>query len=214
MTSQNDLIGELLNGNKRFVEETLAQDPSFFERTAQGQQPKVFWIGCADSRVPVSLATSSLPGQVFVHRNVANVVVPSDTNMLSCLEYAVSVLKVELIIVCGHYGCGGVTAALDRLYHGRVDSWLSHIKDVYRIHQVEIDALSNKDERLKRLVELNVTEQVINVGKTPIVQKAWRQGSSVHIHGWVYGLRTGRFQDLGVEVCGPEDLPEVFTFHP
>src|SRR3982751_1265501 len=166
----------LLAGNKRFIEESLALDPEFFEKLANGKTPPVLWIGCADSRVPANEVTGTQPGEVFVHRNIANVCVHSDMNMLSVLDYAVNVLKVKHVIVAGHYGCGGVAAALSNKQFGLIDNWLRHIKDVYRLHKDELDAIKDVTEKGDRLVEFNVIENVYNLCKTSIVQNAWKSG--------------------------------------
>ena len=179
---------KLLEGNKTFVKETLQLDPDYFEKLAAGQTPPVLWIGCADSRVPANQITHTKPGEIFVHRNIANVVVHSDMNMLSVLDYAVNILEVKHVIVCGHYGCGGVIAALSNKQFGIVDNWLRHIKDVYRLHTAELDGIKDEQQRTDRLVELNVIENVNNLSSTSIVQNAWKNGRDLSVHGWVYRL--------------------------
>jgi len=204
------LYEQLLAGNRTFVKETLERDPLYFETLAQGQKPPVLWIGCADSRVPANQITHTKPGEVFVHRNIANMVVHSDMNMLSVLDYAVNILEVQHVIVCGHYGCGGVIAALGNDENGIVDNWLRHIKDVYRLHATELDAITDQKQKADRLVELNVIENVNNLTATSIVQKAWKNGKNLHVHGWVYTLNTGYIKDLKVSFSNNQNVDEVF----
>lgn len=206
-----DTYKELLKGNKRWVEEKLSQDPEFFERLSKGQSPEVLWIGCSDSRVPANEITGTNPGEVFVHRNIANMVVHSDMNMLSVLDYAVNILKVKHVIVCGHHGCGGVAAAMTNEQYGLVDNWLRHIKDVYRLHNKELDAIEDYDKRLRRFVELNIIEQVFDLSKTSIIQNAWRTRDLPMVHGWVYDLKTGIIQDLGVSLHSKSKLPPIYN---
>jgi carbonic anhydrase len=201
---------QLLENNKQWVANQLAQDPVYFEKLANSQNPEYLWIGCSDSRVPANQITGTSPGDIFVHRNIANMVIHSDMNMLSVLSYAVEVLKVKHIIVCGHYGCGGVLAAMENKQLGLIDNWLRHIKDVYRLHFKELDAISNKKDRSDRLVELNVIEQVQDLGKTSIVQNAWKREQPLHIHGWVYDVKDGIIKDLGMNFKGTSDLHSVF----
>lgn len=205
-----DVYKSLLAGNKAWVQETLIKDPQFFERLSKGQSPQVLWIGCSDSRVPANEITGTQPGDIFVHRNIANLVVHSDMNLLSVLDYAVNVLKVKHVIVCGHYGCGGVKAAMENEQHGLVDNWLRYIKDVYRMHTEELEAIEDEGERFKRLVELNVIEQVFDLTKTTIVQNAWTNGRALHVHGWVYELSTGIIEDLKVTLSSTADLPSIY----
>jgi carbonic anhydrase len=205
---------DLLNGNKTFVENTLKQDPEYFNTLAKGQSPPVLWIGCADSRVPANQITNTKPGEIFVHRNIANMVIHTDMNMLSVLDYAVNVLKVKHVIVTGHYGCGGVIAAMGNQSVGLIDNWLRHIKDVYRLHASELDAIADSGKRAERLVELNVIEGVYNLCKTTIVQKAWQSGQELSVHGWVYALSTGIIKDLNVSATNSSNLGEVFKFAP
>ena len=173
-------------------QEKLHDDPDFFSRLEHIQTPEYLWIGCSDSRVPADRITGTQPGEIFVHRNIANMVVHTDLNLLSVLQYAVEVLKVKHIIVCGHYGCGGVKAAMSTKSYGIINKWLRNIKDVYRYHREELEALDQvSDDRLNRLIELNVTEQVMNLAKTSIIQKAWKDEQRPHLHGWVYGLNNG-----------------------
>jgi carbonic anhydrase len=200
----------LLENNKNWVREQLELDPDFFERLSRGQSPDYLWIGCSDSRVPANQITGTDPGEVFVHRNIANMVVHSDMNMLSVLSYAVDVLKVKHIIVCGHYGCGGVIAAMKNQQFGLIDNWLRHIKDVYRYHHVELDAIEDEDLRARRFVEVNVQEQVHDLGKTSIVQNAWKRNQPLHIHGWVYDIKDGLINDLKVTFTCTKDLHKVY----
>jgi carbonic anhydrase len=202
----------LLSNNKIWVEKQMQADPNFFEDLAKGQQPEYLWIGCSDSRVPANQITGTNPGEMFVHRNIANMVVHSDMNLLSVLSYAVEVLKVKHIIVCGHYGCGGVIAAMGNKQFGLIDNWLRHIKDVYRLHHEELDSIVDETERARRFVELNVVEQVIDLGKTSIVQNAWEKKQPLHIHGWVYDIHDGIIKDLDVTFTGVTDLPAIYQF--
>mgnify|MGYP001113224707 FL=1 len=201
---------QLLENNKQWVADQLAIEPNYFEKLANSQNPEYLWIGCSDSRVPANQITGTLPGDIFVHRNIANMVIHSDMNMLSVLSYAVEVLKVKHVIVCGHYGCGGVLAAMENKQFGLIDNWLRHIKDVYRLHFKELDAIANKKDRADRLVELNVIEQVQDLGKTSIVQNAWKREQPLHIHGWVYDVKDGIIKDLGMNFKSTSDLHSVF----
>jgi carbonic anhydrase len=205
-----EIYKSLLEGNKAWVKERLEQDPQFFERLSQGQSPQILWIGCSDSRVPANEITRTQPGDIFVHRNIANLVVHSDMNLLSVLDYAVNHLKVKHVIVCGHYGCGGVKAALGNSQNGIVDNWLRHIKDVYRFHSEELDSITNEEERFNRFVELNVIEQVFDLVKTSIVQNAWQERNQPMVHGWVYSLKTGLIKDLGVSFTKSSELPAIY----
>jgi carbonic anhydrase len=182
---------KLLLENKAWAEEQKLTNPSFFKELEAQQAPEFLWIGCSDSRVPANQITGTQPGEIFVHRNIANLVVNTDINMLSVLQYAVEVLKVKHVIVCGHYGCGGVKAAMGQHHFGIINHWLKNIKDVYRMHREEIDGLGTEEERVNRLTEINVTEQIFNLAKTSIIQKAWKQEQRPHLHGWVYGLSNG-----------------------
>lgn len=186
----------LLENNKNWVENKLKLDPEFFNKLADGQQPPLLWIGCADSRVPANEIIGAQPGEVFVHRNIANMVVHSDMNMLSVLDYAVNALKVKHVIVCGHYGCGGVKAAMGNNSIGLIDNWIRHIKDSYRFHKEELDSIGDEKKRFDRFVELNVKEQVFDLAKTSIVQNAWRNNQELSLHGWVYGVGSGIVKDL------------------
>ncbi|HET9053425.1 MAG TPA: carbonate dehydratase [Cyclobacteriaceae bacterium] len=205
-----EVYNSLLEGNRKWVKEMLDKDPNFFRNLVETQTPEVLWIGCSDSRVPANQITGTQPGDIFVHRNIANMVVHSDMNLLSVLDYSVNVLKVKHVIVCGHYGCGGVKAALGNGQNGLVDNWLRHIKDVYRTHSNELEAIDNEEDRFKRLVELNVTEQVFNVSKTSIIQNNWKDRRYPIIHGWVYCLETGVITDLKVSIDNQHDLPPIF----
>jgi carbonic anhydrase len=182
---------KLLLENKAWAAEKIADDPDFFNRLAHLQTPDFLWIGCSDSRVPANEITGTQPGEIFVHRNVANMVVHTDLNLLTVLEYAINYLKVKHVIVCGHYGCGGVMASMTKNNFGIINKWLRNIKDVYRIHRTELDAIPETEDRGNRLVELNVQEQVMNLAKTSIIQKAWANEQRPHLHGWVYGLKDG-----------------------
>lgn len=201
---------KLIENNKNWVSSKLEIDPEYFQRLANGQQPPLLWIGCADSRVPANEIIGAAPGEVFVHRNIANMVIHSDMSMLSVLDYAVNVLKVKHIIVCGHYGCGGVGAAMGSNTFGLIDNWIRHIKDVYRFHQEELDNIKNETERFNRFVELNVIEQVYDLAKTSIIQNAWKIDQAVSIHGWVYGVGSGIIKDLDVTIESNDILDEVY----
>jgi carbonic anhydrase len=203
-------IKNLLENNKNWVANKLAIDPTYFEKLSNSQNPEYLWIGCSDSRVPANQITGTLPGDIFVHRNIANMVVHSDMNMLSVLSYAVEVLKVKHIIVCGHYGCGGVMAAMENKQFGLIDNWLRHIKDVYRYHHKELDAIEDKTQRARRFVEVNVMEQVHDLGKTSIVQNAWKNKQPLHVHGWVYDIHDGIIKDLDVSFTCTKDLHKVY----
>ena len=206
----NDFYKNILDKNRAWVESKLNLDPDFFNKLAQGQQPPLLWIGCADSRVPANEIIGAKPGEVFVHRNIANMVVHTDMNMLSVLDYAVNVLKVKDVIVCGHYGCGGVKTAMGNASVGLIDNWLRHIKDVYRFNKDELNEIENEQERFDRFVEINAREQVYNLAKTSIVQNAWASGQELHIHGWVYGVGTGLVNDLDVSLNSNDELDQVF----
>lgn len=186
-----DKVKELLKNNQSWARVMVAQDVNYFKRLADLQTPEFLWIGCSDSRVPANEITGTQPGEIFVHRNIANMVVNTDLNLLSVLEYAVNQLKVKHVIVCGHYGCGGVKAAMTKHNFGIINKWLRHIKDVYRFHRDEINEINDEEKRTDRLVELNVKEQVLNLAKTSIIQKAWQYEERPTLHGWVYGLKNG-----------------------
>jgi carbonic anhydrase len=182
---------KLLKNNAEWAAAQLKEDPEYFERLVNLQQPQVLWIGCSDSRVPADRITGTNPGEIFVHRNIANLVVPTDFNLLSVLQYAVEILNVRHIIVCGHHNCGGVAAAMSNQSYGLMDQWIWNIKNVYRVHRAEIDAVATYEEKHQLLTKLNVKEQVMNLAKTSIIQNAWRQHEIPHLHGWVYDLRDG-----------------------
>ena len=206
----SDFYKKILDNNKKWVENKLAISPNYFKNLADGQNPPLLWIGCSDSRVPANEIIGAEPGEVFVHRNIANMVVHSDMNMLSVLDYAVNALKVKHVIVCGHYGCGGVKAAMGNSSIGIIDNWIRHIKDVYRFHQKELDAIENEKERFNKFVEINVKEQVLDLAKTSIVQNAWKNGQELSLHGWVYGLNDGYVTDLGVNFSCDKDLDDLY----
>jgi carbonic anhydrase len=204
-------IEELLRNNKGFVAEALRLDPGYFDKLAEGQHPEFLWIGCSDSRVAPNLITATEPGDMFVHRNIANLVVQTDVNLLSVLQYAVEVLKVNHVIVCGHYGCGGVKAALGHEQHGLIDNWLRTIKDTQNYYWKQLEALDEK-RRFDRMVELNVIEQVYNLGKTNIVQNAWKTRAAPHIHGWVFDLSTGFIEPQTPMINNDEAILEICKF--
>lgn len=206
----NDFYKKILENNKAWVEEKLSINPNYFKRLSERQTPPVLWIGCSDSRVPANEIIGAEPGDVFVHRNIANMVIHSDMNMLSVLDYAVNILKVKNIIVCGHYGCGGVLAAMKNESYGLLDNWIRHIKTVYRLHNLELDNIEDETVRFNRFVELNVHEQVYDLAKTSIVQEAWARNQELSIHGWVYGLNSGYVTDLEVNVTSNQDLDAVY----
>lgn len=205
-----DFYEKILERNKKWVEESLALDPNYFQDLAKGQSPPLLWIGCSDSRVPANEIIGAKPGETFVHRNIANMVIHTDMNMLSVLDYAVNVLKVRHVLVCGHYGCGGIKAAMKNESVGIIDNWIRHIKDVYRLHQKQLDAIEDETDRFNRFVELNVIEQVYDLAKTSIVQSAWNKGQELSIHGWVYGLNSGYVTDLNVNFSCDKDLSDVY----
>lgn len=204
-----DFYKKILDNNRIWSETKLAEDPEYFQKLAKGQKPPLLWIGCSDSRVPANEVIGAQPGEVFVHRNIANMVVHSDMNMLSVLDYSVNVLKVKHVIVCGHYGCGGVKAAMGNDSIGIIDNWIRHIKDVYRHHRSHLDSIKDETERFNTFVEVNVKEQVMDLAKTSIVQNAWRNGQELYLHGWVYGLDTGIVKDLQVNYANNNDLDKV-----
>lgn len=198
----------IFDQNKQWAEKVKESDPDFFMKLSKQQRPELLWIGCADSRVPANQIVDMLPGQVFVHRNIANIVVHSDLNCLSVIQYAVEVLNIKHIIVCGHYGCGGIQAALEEKDHGLIDNWLRNIRDVYRFHKQELDKLRTEREKLDRLCELNVIEQVINVCQTTIVQNAWRSNRELAVHGWIYSIEDGILKDLNVCITHTSEIPK------
>ena len=199
-------LEHLLDGNKAWARSIKESDPDFFEKLSESQTPEYLWIGCADSRITPASSIGLSPGGMFVHRNVANLVNHSDMNCLSVMQYAVEVLKVKHVIVCGHYGCGGVKAAFDDARYGLIDNWLRHIQDIMHKVRPELDALSDYDARLDRLCEINVIEQVVSVGETTIVQDAWERGQDLEVHGWIYTIADGIYRDLNVSVKTLEDV--------
>jgi carbonic anhydrase len=204
-------LKHLFDNNRNWSAGAKTVDPEFFNTLATQQNPEYLWIGCSDSRVPANQITGLAPGEVFVHRNIANVVVHSDFNCLSVIEYAVEVLKVKHIIVCGHYGCGGVQAAMEDHKLGLIDNWLRHIRDVRQKHETVLNAIPNEAQRLEKLCELNVVEQVYNVCHTTIVQSAWeKSGRELSIHGWIYSLKDGLLTDTSTCVSGPDELSSIY----
>lgn len=203
-------LDHLLHNNREWCERVCREDPAFFERLSRQQSPEYLWIGCSDSRVPANQIIGMAPGEVFVHRNIANVVVHTDLNCLSVIQFAVDVLKVRHILVVGHYGCGGVHAALTRQRLGLADNWIRHVGDVAEKHDGCLREAGDVELQHDRLCELNVLEQVVNVAQTTIVLDAWSRGQELTVHGWVYGLKDGRVHDLGLDVDGPERLAEQY----
>jgi carbonic anhydrase len=199
-----DSLNHLLENNKKWALDIEQQHPGFFEKLSLGQTPKYLWIGCSDSRIPAAAALGLLPGELFVHRNIANLVIHSDMNCLSVIQYAIEVLQIKHIIVCGHYGCGGVKSALEDVELGLIDNWLRHIQDIAGLYKKTLDGISDSNSRLSRLCELNVIEQVVNAAETTFVQKAWKNDQQIRIHGWIYELSDGIFRDLGVTVQSDE----------
>ncbi len=202
-------LDELLQGNKNWAKKVKKYNPAFFKQLSEQQLPEILWIGCADSRVPASEIVDVLPGNIFVHRNLANVVVHTDLNCLSVIQYAVEVLQIKHIIVCGHYDCGGIKAALESQSHGLIDNWLRHIKDVYRFHQHTIEAIEAMDARVDKLCELNVMEQVANVCHTTILQKAWQAKRKITVQGWIYNINDGILKDLQVSISGLNEISRI-----
>ena len=201
----------ILKDNKEWAAQMVASDPDYFKRLVEIQNPDVLWIGCSDSRVPANIITGTEPGEIFVHRNIANMVVHTDLNLLSVLEYAVNVLKVKHIIVCGHYGCGGVKAAMNRHSLGIINKWIRNIKDVYRIHRDELETITDEEFRTNKLVELNVQEQVMNLAKTSIVQAAWKHHHRPHLHGWTYDLQDGVIKEVS-DIAPGSHFDELYEF--
>ncbi len=202
-------LKKLFDNNREWAEGIKEKEPQFFARLSKQQAPEYLWIGCSDSRVPANQIVGLLPGEIFVHRNIANLVVHTDLNCLSVIQYAVEVLKVRHIIVCGHYGCGGVKAAMENKDHGLIDNWLRHIKDVRSLHRSELNSLRNESDRYSRLCELNVVEQVFNVCKTSIVRNSWKNGQELSVHGWIYGIADGILKDLDITVTNEDEAREV-----
>lgn len=211
MSNMEDSYKRLIDGNRLFSMSKKIDDPEYFKKLSLGQRPDYLWIGCSDSRVPANEVTNTESGEMFVHRNIANLVVHTDMNLLSVLEYALVHLGVKHVIVCGHYGCGGVRAAMSNNLHGFVDNWLRNIKDVYHKYEGELLKIADDDKRADRLTELNVIEQVRNLAKTTIVQQEWKK-RQVHLHGWVYGINSGLINDLSVIHDGTEDIDPIYRF--
>ena len=207
-------LNKLLENNRFWSESLNARDPQFFKRLAMQQRPEFLWIGCSDSRVPANEVVGLMPGELFVHRNVGNMVVATDMNLLSVLQYAVDVLQVKHIIVCGHYGCGGVRASMQDRQFGLIDGWLRTIRDLYYENRDLLAKLPTEEERVDRLCELNVVQQVANVGHTSIVQNAWHRGQSLSIHGCIYGIKDGRWKSLNTTITGFEQLPPQYRLRP
>jgi len=203
------LLKHLFEKNQEWAAKTQDAYPGFFESLAQQQSPEYLWIGCSDSRVPANDLMGLMPGEVFVHRNVANIVVHTDFNCLSVLQYAVDVLKVKHVIVCGHYDCGGIKAAMTNDQHGLIDNWLRNIKDIYRLHQEELEPLEGQ-QKIDRLCEINVVEQVSSVCHTTIVQDAWDRGQELTVHGWIYSVKDGLLRDLNVCISNKDQLLEIY----
>jgi carbonic anhydrase len=204
------LLANLFENNRNWAESIKKIHPDFFQKLSEQQAPEYLWIGCSDSRVPANEIVGLMPGEVFVHRNVANIVVHTDVNCLSVLQYAVDVLKVKHIMVVGHYGCGGVRAAMGNQKLGLIDNWLLNIKDIYRQHQKKIESIDDEEKRVSLMCELNVVEQVNNVCHTSIVQDAWDRGQSLAVHGWIYSLRNGWLKDLNVCMTSKDQLGEIY----
>ena len=199
-------LSYLFENNQKWAAKTTAREPDFFRELTQQQAPEYLWIGCSDSRVPANEIVGLRPGELFVHRNVGNLVVHSDMNCLSVIHYAVEILKIRHIMVCGHYGCGGIKAAMDPRPHGLIDNWLRHIQDIQRKRQTELDSLPSDAARLDRLCELNVLEQVANVGRTTVVREAWAKGVPLQLHGWIYDIHDGLLRDLNVTTTSEDDM--------
>jgi len=201
-------LDDLLENNRRWSEQVTRHDPNFFASLADQQSPDYLWIGCSDSRVSANVIVDLAPGEIFVHRNVANLVNHTDMNCLSVIQFAVEVLQVDHIIVCGHYGCGGVAAAMDSDRHGLIDNWLRHIRDTANLHSALLESIDDPNERLNRLCQLNVAEQVVNVGETTIVLDAWERGQQVSIHGWIYDIKDGLIRDLDISIDSEAELKQ------
>jgi carbonic anhydrase len=205
------ILHQLFDNNRAWADAVRERDPDFFPNLSRQQSPQYLWIGCSDSRVPANQIVGLLPGELFVHRNVANVVVHTDLNCLSVMQFAVDVLRVRHIIVCGHYGCGGVTAAHDNLKLGLIDNWLRHVQDVGQKHRDALGAIPSRDGRIARLCELNVIEQAVNVAQTTVVQDAWARGQELTVHGWAYDLNDGVIRDLKMSMEGPGELEDCYA---
>jgi carbonic anhydrase len=205
-------IEKLLLQNKAWVEQKNQEDADFFKRSAKSQKPRFLWIGCSDSRVPANEITATDPGEIFVHRNIANMVIHTDMSMLSVLDYAVNVLEVPHVILCGHYGCGGVKASMGQKQFGLIDNWIRHIKDVYSLHHKELEVIQDPEQRENRFTEFNVMEQVYNLSQTSIIQNSWATRHAPFVHGWVYDLRSGLIKDLNVSMNDNSTMMEVYKF--
>lgn len=203
------VLKHLFDDNRKWADKRKESDPDFFLKLSNQQTPEYLWIGCSDSRVEANQLVGKLPGEIFVHRNIANVVVHSDLNCLSVIQFAVEVLRVKHIIVCGHYGCGGIKAAMDNQEHGLIDNWLRHIKDVYHYHRTRINSFESAEDKFNLLCELNVVEQVSNVCQTTIVQNAWKSGYGLAVHGWIYALETGLLKDLNVCITNKNEISMI-----
>lgn len=203
------ILKKIFDQNKQWAKNVTQSDPDFFEKLSGQQNPEYLWIGCADSRVPESQISGMIPGQVFVHRNIANIVSHTDLNCLSVIQYGVEVLKIKHIIVCGHYGCGGIKAAWEDKENGLIDNWLRNIQDVQRFHQNELDCIQSEKEKLDRLCELNVIEQVVNVCRTTIIRGAWKQNQELAVHGWIYNVKDGILKDLDICITNQGDIPDT-----
>lgn len=203
-------LQKLLDSNKKWAERMKRENPKLFEEQVQGQNPEYLWIGCADSRVPSNVIVDVDPGELFVHRNIANVIAPGDLNVLSVIQYAVEALEVSNIVVCGHYGCGGVKAAMEQHDHGLIEHWLGNIKQVYQKHRRELDDIENEQKRHDRYCELNVMEQVANIAQTNFVQQAWKAGRELQVHGLIYSLQSGLLKNLDVSISGMEELADFY----
>lgn len=206
-------LKDLFNNNQQWVHKHTVNDPDYFKRMAKGQKPLYLWIGCSDSRIPANEVVGLEPGELFVHRNVANLFIHTDLNCLTVLQYAVDILQIEHVIVCGHYGCGGVEAAMKDLQHGIMDSWLTNIRDVYANHESEFEGIVDPTLRSNRLVELSVKQQVHNICHTSIVQNAWSREQPLNVHGWVYELVTGRLHDLNCCVSSLQQVHDIYLTH-
>jgi carbonic anhydrase len=204
------VLKNIFDNNKKWAEKIKKSDPDFFTKLSKQQNPEYLWIGCSDSRVPANEIVGMLPGEIFVHRNIANLVIHTDINCLSVIQYAVEVLKVKHIIVCGHYGCGGIQAAMENRDHGLIDNWLRNIKDLYCYHQAKIDSLKNEKEKIDLLCELNVAEQAANICHTKSVQNAWKSGQELAVHGWIYSIEDGILRDLNVCFTSLDEIPQVY----
>ena len=205
-----DDINKLFVNNLKWATDIKDVDSDFFTKLSKQQSPEYLWIGCSDSRVPANQIVGLLPGEIFVHRNVGNVVVHTDLNCLSVIQFAVEILNVKHIIVCGHYDCGGIKAALENKPHGLIDNWLRHIKDIHRIHKDMLDTVEDEQKKIDMLCELNVIEQVANVCHTTILQHAWKAGKKLTVHGWIYGIKDGIIKDLGISVSNSDDIPSIY----